>query len=655
MGDDGLDGQLAGGDHVQSHLVVAGHSAVSAHDQQFLVVDDVGVILGNQGAGGQAAEVAHAGTDGSHLQGVHMGGPGGVGGDDDVSAAAVGLFHHNVHAAFLGGAHIAVSAHALGQLQALLVQVHHDNLAHAQVIQHGDHHAAHGARADDDGHVVHLGLDALHAVEDAAQRLSQGGQGIGHMVGHHMDGAVGNHEAGEHAVLGEAAGDGVAHAVQVTAIGAQADLAHIALAAGGVSAHSHSLADLELGDLGANLHDLAADLVTHDLGRSDHAMTMVIDAQVAAADGAGADADLNTVFGKLRNGYVLNLDILNSFVNRSTHMDVSPFLLTPAGLKLFAGGFANVGAQGGQVAAGFLEHLSALAVDAGHVVDVGAVNQLVLPLGPVANFHPHIGTHVHGALDGLAFADEQAVLAVHAVETAYGQLAGLQAEVEVAAALVLAGPVIDNALLVAFLGQAAGEGAAVPQQLAVVVFRMTDGQVGEEVGLGVAHGSLEHPGRDSAVDVGLAGNGEAVLAEHAMHSAGPGSGNLLHIGPALHGSAGGVQLLGKALDGDLHGSQPHSGVGGILVLHAVAGEDGLGQRLQLLAVLSDDGVHAGAQLSHAHGEGLDAELLAQLALVADDAQEGIGPEANLQDAHGAHGLDHPRHADEAVVALEERV
>src|SRR5690606_28835040 len=119
--------------------------------------------------------------------------------------------------------------------------------------------------------------------------------GIGHA---HIFGLAAGIATGEMAVA-EQAGRGVAEHLRrdiLVAIGALAyreiaTPALVALAADDGEGHHHAVADLELLVRRADLHDLAHELVAHDVAVFHAGHEAIVEVQVRAADRAGADLD----------------------------------------------------------------------------------------------------------------------------------------------------------------------------------------------------------------------------------------------------------------------------------------------------------------------------------------------------------------------------
>ena len=97
---------------------------------------------------------------------------------------------------------------------------------------------------------------------------------------------------------------------------------------------------------------------------------------------------------------------------------------------------------------------------------------------------------------------------------------------------------------------AAGPGATVLQQLAVLVVGMANGPVGEHAAVTAQVGGLDHERGDGAVDVGLADDGDTHLVEDGVGGAGHNAQLVLQGVPALDGAGVAAVLRDQALHGD---------------------------------------------------------------------------------------------------------
>ena len=197
---------------------------------------------------------------------------------------------------------------------------------------------------------------------------------------------------------------------------------------------------------------------------------------------------------------------------------------------------------------------------------------------------------------------------------------------------------------------AAGPGAAVLQQLAVLVIGMTHGPVGEHAAVTAQVGGLDHQRGDGAVNIGLAYDRDAHLVEDGVGGAGHNAQLVLQGVPALDGTGVATVLLDQALHGD--GKTGHSGdlILGDADLKAVGnvGEHSCHGLLVCLGV-----AHGLDKLGHGDGRKLDVELLEQLALVAHGRPEVERTGGHLQDAGALEGLDHVAHGQEVPDAALE--
>ena len=179
---------------------------------------------------------------------------------------------------------------------------------------------------------------------------------------------------------------------------------------------------------------------------------------------------------------------------------------------------------------------------------------------------------------------------------------------------------------------------------------MTHGPVGEHAAVTAQVGGLDHQRGDSAMDVGLADDGDAHLVEDCVGGAGHNAQLVLQGVPALDGAGVAAVLLDQALHGN--GKTGHSGdlILGDADLKAVGnvGEHGCHGLLVSLGV-----AHGLDKLGHGDGRKLNVELLEQLALVAHGGPEIERTGGHLQDAGVLEGLDHVAHGEEVPDAALE--
>ena len=283
----------------------------------------------------------------------------------------------------------------------------------------------------------------------------------------------------------------------------------------------------------------------------------------------------------------------------------------------------------------------------GHaVVDVGALDDLGLEALEVLDLDPQVGAHAGRAVDAAGVAQQQRVLAVVAVKAGKGEVAVLGLGRQRAG--VIEGQRIGE---LGLDGRAAtGPGAAVLQQLAVLVVGMADGPVGEHAAVTAKIGGLDHERGDGAVDVGLADDGDTHLVEDGVGGAGHNAQLVLQGVPALDGAGVAAVLLDQALHGDGESSDRGNLVLGNANLKAV-GDVGKHGGHGLLVGLGV--AHGLDKLGHGDGRKLDVELLEQLALVTHGRPEVERTGGHLQDAGVLEGLDDVAHGQEVPDAALE--
>ena len=280
------------------------------------------------------------------------------------------------------------------------------------------------------------------------------------------------------------------------------------------------------------------------------------------------------------------------------------------------------------------------------VVDVGALDNLGLEALEVLDLDPQIGAHAGRAVDAAGVAQQQRVLAVVAVKAGKGEVTVL--------GLGRQRTGVIECQRVGELGldgrAAAGPGAAVLQQLAVLVIGMAHGPVGEHAAMTAKIGCLDHERGDGAVDVGFADDRDTHLVEDGVGGAGHNAQLVLQSVPALDGSGVAAVFLDQALHGDGKTGDRGDLVLGDADLKAVGdvGEHGGHGLLVGLGV-----AHGLDKLGHGDGRKLDVELLEQLALVAHGRPEVEGAGGHLQDAGVLEGLDHVAHGQKVPDAALE--
>ena len=274
-------------------------------------------------------------------------------------------------------------------------------------------------------------------------------------------------------------------------------------------------------------------------------------------------------------------------------------------------------------------------------MDVGAFDQLPLPSAQVLELGPQVGAKGVGAFRAFAGAGQQAVVAVVLIEAADGVLAVLDLE-PLAHVHILAGA--------AFLLEAVGEGAAVPEQLGVGILRMPHGELAEEGDLLAHGGGGQQRHGNGAVEVTLAGDDIAHVGQHAVSRAGHRAHAQLHGRPAL----GGYRLHVVGLKDPL--VQQHESVYLLeqrrgQIVHLIAGQKELRARFQLRVVLGQNLVVLVDDDGQIDRDDLQAELFHQLALVENDGTEGLGPHSHLSDAHPGEFLHHAADGSKLAEAL----
>ena len=179
---------------------------------------------------------------------------------------------------------------------------------------------------------------------------------------------------------------------------------------------------------------------------------------------------------------------------------------------------------------------------------------------------------------------------------------------------------------------------------------MTHGPVGEHAAVTAQVGGLDHQRGDSAMDVGLADDGDAHLVEDCVGGAGHNAQLVLQSVPALDGAGVAAVLLDEALHGNGESCDRRNLVLGNADLKAVVdvGKHGGHGLLVGLGV-----AHSLDKLGHGDGRKLDVELLEQLALVAHGRPEVERAGGHLQDAGVLEGLDHVAHGQEVPNAALE--
>ena len=280
------------------------------------------------------------------------------------------------------------------------------------------------------------------------------------------------------------------------------------------------------------------------------------------------------------------------------------------------------------------------------VVDVGTLDDLGLEALEVFDLDPQVGAHAGRAVDAAGVAQQQRILAVVAVKAGKGEVAVLGLGRQRAG--VIEGQRVGE------LGldgrTAAGPGAAVLQQLAVLVIGMAHGPVGEHAAVAAQVGGLDHQRGDGAMDIGLAHDGDTHLVEDSVGGAGHNAQLVLQGVPALDGTGVAAVLLDQALHGDGQSCDRGNLVLGDADLKAVVdvGKHGGHGLLVGLGV-----AHGLDKLGHGDGRKLNVELLEQLALVAHGRPEVERAGGHLQDAGVLEGLDHVAHGQEVPNAALE--
>ena len=116
----------------------------------------------------------------------------------------------------------------------------------------------------------------------------------------------------------------------------------------------------------------------------------------------------------------------------------------------------------------FLQNVGIAAVYAADVVNIRSVNQLFFPFGPVARFYPEVISVCDRTIDSLNLIGKEQIISVSLIQSGDGDFSVLQLKIPLA---------IADSRLAALSVKRIGKGAAVPEQLGVVIRRMADGQV----------------------------------------------------------------------------------------------------------------------------------------------------------------------------------
>ena len=307
MADEAADVHLAGGD--QRDGVAEGQRVdEGALDGQLLLVDVVGVHL--------EVSFLRADTEHQHLSALLGGGDSlGLGGrqadglDDDVVGISRNLLAGGVVG--FGDAELLLVA-----LQLLVEDAGEVHLVHAVGLQQLGEDLAHEAVADDQSLLVRTQLEQVEAVHGAGHRLDGGGVAQGDVVRQLVDhGGRSGEPLGQTAVTGDA--DGAQVIAQLRTLGQ----AVLALAAVDVRIDGNTVADFDVGDLGADGCDDTGVLMAEDDWRNGRsgARTAGVQVMVGAADTCVSGVDQHLVRLNLRSVQFLDLELLDASQNQSLH------------------------------------------------------------------------------------------------------------------------------------------------------------------------------------------------------------------------------------------------------------------------------------------------------------------------------------------------
>src|SRR5690625_2289966 len=248
------------------------------------------------------------------------------GGDDDVGAASAGELVDLLHDVHLGAVDGPVRAgHLRRHRQPLGVDVDEvdlPGLVHAA--GDTDVHAPDRSGPEDDDDVARLDPEQLLGVDGAGERLGRGGLVEADVVRDPVEPVDLEHLAGDDHVLGEAALVLVAHRGLVLTHRHPALATLVALAARYGGDDLDAVADLpvgavQAGDVGADLDDLAGDLMPDGARRAEVLVPVVEDLDVGAAGGAVPHADLHLVRAAGRLRVVLEAHVLGRVEAQGLH------------------------------------------------------------------------------------------------------------------------------------------------------------------------------------------------------------------------------------------------------------------------------------------------------------------------------------------------
>ena len=152
----------------------------------------------------------------------------------------------------------------------------------------------------------------MEAVDDARDRLDERGLFVAELADR-VDVRPRRDD-----VVGEASVARDADRVPVQAVVALVTLAEEAVPAEDARVDGHAVADLEVVDAGADLCDLAGQLVAADQ-RVRREEVAVEDVLIGAADAARGDADEDLVRPRLGSGHVAHLDRADGLIERCFH------------------------------------------------------------------------------------------------------------------------------------------------------------------------------------------------------------------------------------------------------------------------------------------------------------------------------------------------
>ena len=227
-----------------------------------------------------------------------------------VEAADTELLHGAGNGLALRGVHRERCAHLLGDFEAILAEVGHDDVLRAGKL--GD---ARGHRADEacarDEHVLAEEGEREGGVRGVAEGIHNGSHVVADARVEFHDVALGNAE-----VFGKRAVTVNAHADAVLANVLQAAAAIAAVAAGDVSLARHAVAHLDVAHACADFLHHAHIFVTDGHGRFDGLLAPfvpLINMEVGAANSRFLDFDEDIVHAHFGHGHILHPDALHRF------------------------------------------------------------------------------------------------------------------------------------------------------------------------------------------------------------------------------------------------------------------------------------------------------------------------------------------------------